>query len=184
MIIVHDAAVGAYGHVDAGLVVVAVSVGTHVNQGAGLTASDAFLFTRDADGTAADADFNEVGSAVGQETEALAVHHVPSADLHGVAVVLADPRNGALLPLGIALGRVDAEHIGPRGEQGGHPLLVIPGIDAGADDVFLVGVQQFQRVFLVHVVILAEHHVHQAALAVDDRQGVELVIPDDVVGFL
>ena len=36
----------------------------------------------------------------------------------------------------------------------------------------------------MEVIVLAEHERAQAALVVDDGQGVELVLPDDVVGFL
>ena len=50
--------------------------------------------------------------------------------------------------------------------------------------IALVGVLQGQGVLLVLGVVLAEDEVEQVTLLVDDGQGVELVIPDDVVGLL
>ena len=183
MVVVDDAAIGAYGHVDAGLLVIAVALGAHVDQRAGLAAADALLLAGDADGAAADADLDEIRAALGQEAEALSVDHVAGADLDALAVVFADPCDGAFLPLGVALGGVNAQHVGPGLEKGGDALGIVAGVDAGADHVFLVGVEQLQRVLLVHVVVLAEHHVHETAFGVHDGQGVELVIPDDVVGL-
>ena len=42
-------------------------------------------------------------------------------------------------------------------------------------------VEQLERVCLVAVVVLAEYHVDEVLLVVYERQGVELVVPDDVV---
>ena len=89
--VVHDAAVGADGNVDARLFEVLVARLRHFDDGRGLAAADALLLTRDADGAAADADLDEVRAGVGQEAEALGVHHVARAHLHVVAVVFADP---------------------------------------------------------------------------------------------
>ena len=51
------------------------------------------------------------------------------------------------------------------------------------DHIALVAVQQFERVGLVAVIVLAEHQVFEVLLLVHERQGVELVVPDDVVGL-
>ncbi len=126
--------------------------------------------------------FTKSAPQLGQEAEALGVHDVAGTDLHGVAVVLADPADGAALPLGVALGRVDAEHVHTGLDQCGHALGVVAGVDAGADHVALVGIQQLVGVLLVEIVVLAEHHIRQVALGVHERQGVDLVVPDDVVG--
>ncbi|MNE41292.1 hypothetical protein D3C80_1353540 [compost metagenome] len=42
---------------------------------------------------------------------------------------------------------------------------------------------QLQRIFLMAVIILAEDQIHQIAFAVHDRQAVQLVVPDHIVGF-
>ena len=184
VVVMHDAAVGADGHVDAGLAEVLVACAADVDDGRRLTAADALGLARDADRAAADADLHEVRAAVGEEAEAVRVDDVARADLDALAVALADPRDGALLPLGVALGRVDDEHVHTGLDQCGHTLGVVAGVDARADEVALLAVEQLVGLLLVQVVVLAEHERAQAALVVDDGQGVELVLPDDVVGFL
>ena len=119
-----------------------------------------------------------------EEAEAVLVDDVAGADLDGVAVVGADPLEGALLPLGEALGGVDAQDVGARLDEQRHALGVVAGVDAGADHVALVGVEQLVGVGLVLVVVLAEDDAHQVVVLVHDGQGVELVVPDDVVGLL
>ena len=182
--VVDDAAVGADGHVDAGFLEVLVAGLGHLDGCRGLAAADALGLAGDADGTAADADLHEVGASLCQEAEALAVDHVACADLDGIAIVLAHPLDGHLLPVGIALGAVDAQHVGACLDQRRHALGVVAGVDARAHDVALVAVEHFIGVGLVAVVVLAEHHVNQIALGINQRQGVQLVIPDDVVGDL
>ena len=182
MIVLHDAAVGADGHIDAGLLKILIPLGGHVDDCGGLTAADTLGLTGDADGTAADADLYEVGSGICQEAEALAVYHVACAYLYGVAVFGTDPLQAVLLPVGIALGGIHHQHIHAGLHQGGDPLFIVPGIDAGTHHVALLAVQQFQGVALVGIIVLAEHEAHQAPVLGDDGQGVELVVPDDVVG--
>ena len=69
-------------------------------------------------------------------------------------------------------------------KQSGNTLGIVTGIDTGADQVTLLVIQQFQGILLVGGVVLAEDEVHQMILIVNDGQAVQLVIPDDVVGFL
>ena len=103
MVVVDDAAVGAHGHVDAGLLVVLVASATDVDQRGGLATADTLGLTGDADGTAADTDLDEVSAAVCQEAEALGVDDVTGTDLDVLTVVGANPLDGALLPLAEAL---------------------------------------------------------------------------------
>ena len=184
MIVLHDAAVGADGHIDAGFLEVLIPLRRHVNHRRGLPPADALGFPGDADGTAANADFHEVGAGVRQKAESLAVHHVAGAHLHRVAVAGTNPLQTVLLPVGIALGGVHHQHVRAGLHQSGHPLLIVPGVDAGAYHIALPAVQQFQRVALVGIVVLAEHETHQTAVSRHDGQGVELMIPDNVVGLL
>lgn len=72
----------------------------------------------------------------------------------------------------------------PASTRGGDPRFVVLGVDAGAHHVTLLVVQQLRGVLLVLLVVLAEHEVQQAAVGIHDRQGVELMLPDDVVCFL
>ena len=95
-----------------------------------------------------------------------------------------NPGDGAGLPLTEALGRVDAQHIHTGFHQSGHTLGVVAGVDAGAHHIALVGVQQFVDVFLVGIVVLAEDHVLQMAFLIHQGQGVDLVVPDDIVAIM
>ncbi len=47
-----------------------------------------------------------------------------------------------------------------------------------------LSIQKFQRILLMGRIILAEDHVHQIAVLVDDGQRIDLMVPDDIVGLL
>ena len=98
--------------------------------------------------------------------------------------MLTDPADGAALPLGVALRGVDAEDIHTGLHQSRHALGVVAGVDAGTDDVALVLVQQLVGILLVGIVVLAEDDILQVALGIHQRQGVDLVVPDDVVAVV
>ena len=98
--------------------------------------------------------------------------------------MLADPADGAALPLRVALGGVDAQHIHTGLYQCGYALGVVAGVDTGAHNVTLVLVQQLVDVGLVGIVVLAEDDILQVALGIHQRQGVDLVVPDDVVAVV
>ena len=184
MVILHDTTVGADGNIDAGLLVVLVAGLGNLNDSGSLAAANALGLAGDADGAAADADLDEVSASLGQEEEALAVDNIASADLHLIAVVLADPGDGAGLPLAEALRGVDAEDIHTGVHQSRYALGVVAGVDAGAYDVALVLVQQFVDVLLVGVIVLTEDHILQVTFGVHQGQRVDLVVPDDVVAIM
>ena len=184
MVVVDDAAIGADGHVDAGLLEVLVAGAADVDERGGLAAADALGLAGDADGAAADTDLDEVRTAVCQEAEALGVDDVAGTDLDGVAVVGANPLDGALLPLGEALRGIDAQNVCACLDEQGHALGVVARVDARADHVALVGIEQLVGVGLVGIVVLAEDDADQVIVIIDDRQGVELLIPDQIVGIL
>ena len=98
--------------------------------------------------------------------------------------MLADPADGAALPLGVALRGVDTQHIHTGLYQCGHTLGVVAGVDTGAHNVALVLVQQLVDIGLVGIVVLAEDDILQVALGIHQRQGVDLVVPDDVVAVV
>ena len=180
----YDTAVGADGHIDAGLLEVFVPGCGNFDQSRCLTAADALGLAGDADGTAADADLDKVRAGLSQEPEAVLIDHVARADLDGVAVVLPYPCNGLGLPAGVALGGIDHQHVHTGLQQRGNTGRIVPGIDAGAHQIAFFAVQQFLRILLVGGVVLAEHEVHQVVIFIDDGQAVQLVVPDDVVGSL
>ena len=184
VIIVNNAAVGANGDVDAGLTEVLIPCRCHFNHGGGLTTADALGLPGDADGAAADAHLHEVRPGLGQEEEPVPIHHVAGTDLDRITVGFPHPADGLFLPAGIALGGVDTQHVRSGGQQGGDPLLIVSAINACTHQVPLLAVQQLQRILLVAGVVLAEHEVHQLALCVHNGQGIQLMGPDDVVGFL
>ncbi len=184
VVIVDDSAVGADGHVDAGFLEILVPGRRHLDKGRGLAPADALCFPGDADGAAADAHLHEVRPGLGQEPEPVPIDHVARAHLDGIAVALPDEGQGLLLPTGVALGGVDAQHIRTGFHQGGNPGFIVLGIDARAHHEPLLTVQQLAGVLLVALIVLAEHEVQKPPIDADDRQGVELVVPDDVVGLL
>ena len=181
MVVLHDTAVSADRYIDTGLLKVLIPLGRYVDHRRRLSPADALGFPRNADGAAADADLHEVGSCVCKEAEALAVHHIACTHLDRVAVPGADPLQAVLLPVGIALGGVHNQHIHAGFHQRGYPLLIVAGVDARTYHIALLAVQQFQRVALVGIIVLAEHKAHQPPLCGNDGQGVQLVIPDDIV---
>ena len=87
------------------------------------------------------------------------------------------------MPLGEALGRVDAQHIGAGLDQSRYALRVVARVDTRADDIALVAVKQLVGILLVAVIVLAENKIAQAAVVADDRQRVELMLPDNIVGL-
>src|SRR5699024_6314280 len=149
-----------------------------------LTTADTLLLTGDADRAAADTDLDEVRASLCQEAEALAVNDVACANLYGVAVVLANPCDAARLPLREAFRGVDAQYVSASLDQCRYTLSVVTGVDARANDVALVLVEQLERIFLMRIIVLAEYHVYQMLILIYQRQGVELMIPDDIVCFL
>ena len=183
MVIVDDAAVRAYGDINAGLFIISVSLGADLDQRGSLTAADALGLAGDAYRAAADTDLDEIGAAVGKEPESLGVDYITGADLDAVAVALAYPVDRQLLPFREALGRIYAQNVGARLDEGGNSLGIVAGVDARADYIALVGVEQFVGILLVAVVVLAENEVTELLIRCDYRQRVELVIPDDIVGL-
>lgn len=72
---------------------------------------------------------------------------LPAPTFTFVAVMLTDPGDGTGLPFAVTFGRVDAEHNPRRIRPGGHALGIVAGIDAGADNIALVGIQQLIGMF-------------------------------------
>ena len=108
--------------------------------------------------------FHLISAAIGKETEALGIHHVARTHLYAFAIVLADPIDGALLPFGIPLGRVDTDHVNACFDKRGYALGIVTGIDTRAYDITLLIVKKFHRVFLVLIVILAEYEIAKISL--------------------
>ena len=88
MVIVYDAAVGADRDVYASLFEVFVTGFADFDKGCRLAAANAFRFTGDADGTAADTDFDEISATFGEEVEAVPVYDVAGTDFDRIAILL------------------------------------------------------------------------------------------------
>ncbi len=183
VVVLDDAAVRANRYINAGFLKIFIACRRDFNQCGCLSAADALLFAGDADRAAADADFDKIRARFCQETEAVTVHDIARADLDLVAIVRANPIDGAALPFGEALGGVDAECVRPRLNQRRDTLGIVAGVDARADDITFVLVEQLQGIFLVGIVVLAEYHIDKMLVFIDQREGIQLVVPDDVVCF-
>ena len=79
VVVIYDAAVGAYRYIDAGFFVVFISCLAYFNESGSLAAANALCLTGDADGAAADADFDEVCASFSEEEEAVSVDNVACA---------------------------------------------------------------------------------------------------------
>ncbi len=183
MVIVYDAAIGADGDIDARFLKIFVSRRRNLNDCRSLSAADAFLLPCDADGTAADADFYEIRAAFRKETEAFCVYYVARTDFYTVAIGFTHPVQCHLLPFAVSFGGIDAEDICAGFYQSRNALFVIPCIDARAHNVTLLGIQQFVCVFFMAVIIFTEYQILQASFCVQNRELVDFIVPDDVVGF-
>ena len=181
MIVVNYAAVGADGHINTGFFIVFVSCGSDLDKSGSLSPADALGLSGDADGAAADADLYEVRACLCEEEEAVSVDHVACADLYGVAVFLTDKCEGLLLPYGVALGGIYAEHVCACINESGNASLIVESVDTCADNVALVGVKQLLGILLMLRIILPEYKIEQLAVLVDDGQRVELIFPNYIV---
>ena len=184
MVIVYDAAVRADRHIYAGFQVIFIARRGNLDQRGRLTAADALLLAGNADRAAADADLDKVRARVREEAEAFPIDDVARADLDRVAIILAHPRERTALPLGKALGGIDAQHIRAGLDQSGYALGIIAGINARAHNIALMLVKQFERICLVAVIVLAEHQINKMLLLIHQRERIKLMIPYDIVGDL
>ena len=102
--VVNNASVGTNGDVDAGFRKVFITCTADINESGCLSSSDSFRFPGNADRSAATSDFDTVSSAFGEKTESCCVDHVTGSDPDSLPVVLPDPVDCQLLPLGKSLG--------------------------------------------------------------------------------
>lgn len=62
--------------------------------------------------------------------------------------------------------------------------LVVSRVDARADHVTLLRVKQLGGIHLVLIVVLAEDEADEPVVLVHDGERVELMVPDNIIGFL
>ena len=177
----HDAAVGTDRNINARLLEIFIARIANVDHRRRLPATDALLLARNADRAAADADLNEIGARLRQKSETVSVDHIACANLDVVAEVLMNVFESDLLPLAEALGRIDAENVGARLEQCGNSLGVIASVDARAHYVTFLLVDELERIGLVVGVILSKNHVTEPLFLIDEREHIELVLPNKIV---
>ncbi len=72
----------------------------------------------------------------------------------------------------------------PASIRAGTRFFKVSCVDTRADNITLLRVQQFKRVFLCASRVFSEYEIFEIAVFVDYRQGIEFVVPDYVVrGF-
>ncbi len=183
MIIVNDTAIRADRNINAGSLVILIPGFGNFDECGCLTTANTFLFAGDADGTATDAHFYKIGPCFGQKEETFSIDHVTGANFYRITVYCAGPIQRPFLPLGEALGGIDTQNIGPCFDQSGDTLFVIAGVNTGSYYIPFRSVQQFQWVFFVGVIVLAKYHVQKPLIIVNNRETIQLVVPNDIIGF-
>ena len=183
MVIVNDSAVGADRNINSGFFEVLITSRSNLDNCSRLSAADALLFTRNADGATADTDLHEVRPNVRKVAETFAVNDIACTDLHTVAVFFAHPANRICLPLTVTLGTVDAKHIHACLNQRRDSFFVVTRVDACAYNISLMLVQKFVRIILVRIIVFAENKMRQSLIFVDNRKCVQLVVPKNVIRF-
>ena len=184
MIIIYNTAVGADRDIYAGLFEILVSGRRDFLYRGRLSSADTLGLTGDADGTAADTDLDKVSACLRQETETVPVNDVARAYLDSIAILLTDPADRSGLPFAVAFRRVNAEYIRARLDELGNSFLVISGIDTRADHITLMGIQQLILIGLMAVIVFPEYHILQTAFFIQKRQGIDLVVPDNIVAVM
>ena len=81
------------------------------------------------------------------------------------------------------LRRVNAQYVSTGFEQCRDPLLIVTGVDSRANNIAFVIVQQFIGVLLMALIVLAEDKTAQTPVLRENGERVELMLPDNVVGF-
>ncbi len=99
MVVVHEAAVRADRDVDARLLEILIALAADIDERRRLAAADALRLARDADGAAADADFDEVRTRLREEAEALGIDDIARTDLDVLTEMLVDVAERDALPL-------------------------------------------------------------------------------------
>ena len=156
MIIMDDAAVGADGNINAGFFEIFVSGFGNVDNSGGLSAANALGFTVIQMEPPPIPILMKSAPASARKRKPSASTTFPRADFHTVAVMLADPVNGALLPFREPFGRIDTKNVGAGFHQSGNTLSVISGIDR-PHHIALVTIQELVWDFPYGIIVLTEN---------------------------
>ena len=184
MIIVNDTAVRADRDVNTCLFKIFIPRLCYLDDCRSLSAADTLGLTRDADGTSTDTDLYKVRASLCKEQETVSVDDITGTDLDAVAVMFTDPGNRSALPLAEALGRIDTENVRSCFNQCRNTLCVVSCIDTRSDNIALIGVEKLIDIFLMAVIILAENDVLKLPFFIDERQSIDLVIPDNIIAVM
>ena len=149
-----------------------------------LTTTDAFLFSRDTDRTTANTDLDEIGTRLDQVQESITIDNIAAAHLHRVAIRLFDKPQRVLLPLCESIGGINTEHVCTGFQKGGHPLPIVPRVDASPGHQPLLFIDQLVGVFLAVLIVLPKDQVAQVPILVHDRKCVQFVIPYKIVSIM
>ena len=75
----------------------------------------------------------------------------------------------------------ERQNVRARINESGDTLFIVSRVDSRADNISFPIVKQFERVFLVRVIVFSEYEIFEISVSVDDRKGIEFVVPDYIV---
>ena len=184
MIIVYDSSVGTDGDINPCLFIISISGLRHIDQRRGLSSSDALLLPGNTDGASADSYLDKISPGLCQETEALSVHHISGSYLYLITIIIPYVVDRNFLPLRKAFRTVNTKDIRTRFQQSGNPFRVVPCVNAGSGHIALGGVDQFVLIIFMGIIIFPENKVNQFLILIYQRQAVNFMLPDNIIGFL
>ena len=179
----HNTAVRTDGNINSGLFKIFITGLAYLDQRRRLTASDTLGLTGDTDGTASDSDLDKVRSAFRQIQEAFPVNHISRSYFYRISIFFTDKINGLFLPFAVSFGGIDTKHVRSRFQQSRHSLFIVAAVDACSHHIPFLRIQQFVGIAFMLIVVFPEYEIQHIALFVGYRKGIQLVIPDDIVGF-
>ena len=177
----HNPAVRANRNINAGLLEIFVARVANVDNRRRLPAPNSLRLARDTNRAAANPNLHEIRARFRQKIKSVRVDNIARANFHILAKIFMNVPERYPLPFAETFRRIDTQNVRARFQKRRNPLSIIARVNPSADDIPLALVNQFQRIGLVVGVILAENHVAQTLIFVDQRQHVQLVFPNQIV---
>ena len=87
------------------------------------------------------------------------------------------------MPFRKTVGRIYYQHIYSGIYQGRYPFFKVAAVNSGSDHQFFMAVEQFIGIFYMIVVVFAEDKILKSLIVVYNRKAIQLMIPDDRIGF-
>ena len=181
VVVVHNTTVRTNRNVNTCFLVILISSLGHFNSCSCLSTANSLLLTSNTDGATANSHLHKVSSIFCQEHKALSVNNVSSTNLYVRTKCIVNVVQSPLLPLRKSFRGIDTQNINPSFQQCRHTLHVISCINSRTHHVAVVFIQQFQWMLLVGSIVLSEYHRNQVSVLGNNRQRVQLVLPDQVI---